>query len=675
MTIGAAAAVGGSSRSLGRSNTLRQSASALSQSTHTDGSEISVLGPVEQQALQALEASLVSTLACVDVARALDAAAPSAVAAKHARLTSLSRQLADAVEALGKDHDDGSDKSDDDGSDREEVAPPATLREGAGGFDRGSLDSTVVESQRVVRGMPATSWKDRFSTRQLLGLVPGHEDPDAESAFPTRGSCMLSPMSNLRICWDVNIAICLAYVAVVEPLDLGFWGPAMTAPGTVLGTINIFIDVDFIVDLFLNFRTGFLDEHHNLVLEPRASAFHYLKTWFCIDFASSMPPVIELLAFSIDKGRGDGDSDIIKVARVMKIIKLLRLFKLLKLTDSESGFADAVEDYLLTSAFMVATRAIGLIVLAFFFAHLLACAMAATGNGWYESYGPDPSKDQNPEDWFWWRRYVISFYWAITTMTTVGYGDVTPQDDRERIFCVFAMILGVAFYSYIIATVASMVTASDAKQAVYYERMEELRSWMRHYRFGLTLRRRTRRFFKEYYASSSAIDDAAILENLAPRLQEDVANYLLHDAIKHHPLFRDLPEGTLWKVLAIVRQVSFDPDAVVIASGAPSSTLFILHQGTCACAYNGKSRQGLGEGTSFGELCMLGLSTTSLVTCTCETACVFFFIPRDRFLAAFSNLPEVLSAMADKQALFRRRRVRVPKVVVVGPDESVSPRS
>ena len=134
---------------------------------------------------------------------------------------------------------------------------------------------------------------------------------------------------------------------------------------------------------------------------------------------------------------------------------------------------------------------------------------------------------------------------------------------------------------------------------------------------------------RRYYASSSAIDDAAILENLAPRLQEDVANYLLHDAIKHHPLFRDLPEGTLWKVLAIVRQVSFDPDAVVIASDAPSSTLFILHQGTCACAYNGKSRQGLGEGTSFGELCMLGLSTTSLVTCTCETACVFFFIPRD----------------------------------------------
>ena len=66
-----------------------------------------------------------------------------------------------------------------------------------------------------------------------------------------------------------------------------------------------------------------------------------------------------------------------------------------------------------------------------------------------------------------------------------------------------------------------VVTSTDAKQAIYRERMEQLRSWMRHYRFGLALRRRTRRFFKEYYASHSAIDDNAILADLAPDLQRD----------------------------------------------------------------------------------------------------------------------------------------------------------
>ena len=94
---------------------------------------------------------------------------------------------------------------------------------------------------------------------------------------------------------------------------------------------------------------------------------------------------------------------------------------------------------------------------------------------------------------------------------------------------------------YIIATVASMVTSTDAKQAIYRERMEQLRSWMRHYRFGLALRRRTRRFFKEYYASHSAIDDNAILADLAPDLQRDVADYLLRASVWKSKFGRPTP--------------------------------------------------------------------------------------------------------------------------------------
>ena len=126
------------------------------------------------------------------------------------------------------------------------------------------------------------------------------------------------------------------------------------------------------------------------------------------------------------------------------------------------------------------------------------------------------------------------------------------------------------------------------------------------------------------------------------------------------PSLHRLPEDSLWKVLAIVRTESLDAGAVVVGRGRPSSTLYIVRAGRVETSYDGGERL-VGAGASFGELCVLGLSTVSLVDATCVVQSDFFFIHRDRFLNAFSNLPEVLAEMAAREDVYRRRPVRVPK--------------
>jgi hyperpolarization activated cyclic nucleotide-gated potassium channel 2 len=37
----------------------------------------------------------------------------------------------------------------------------------------------------------------------------------------------------------------------------------------------------------------------------------------------------------------------------------------------------------------------------------------------------------------WTVRYINSIYWAVTTMITVGYGDISPQTPIERLFGIF----------------------------------------------------------------------------------------------------------------------------------------------------------------------------------------------------------------------------------------------
>mmetsp|Transcript_2402 Transcript_2402/g.1659 ORF Transcript_2402/g.1659 Transcript_2402/m.1659 type:complete len:97 (+) Transcript_2402:130-420(+) len=53
--------------------------------------------------------------------------------------------------------------------------------------------------------------------------------------------------------------------------------------------------------------------------------------------------------------------------------------------------------------------------------------------------------------------YMTSVYWSFSTVLTVGYGDVSAHTDFERIFSIIWMMLGVAFYTFTISTLTSII--------------------------------------------------------------------------------------------------------------------------------------------------------------------------------------------------------------------------
>lgn len=75
------------------------------------------------------------------------------------------------------------------------------------------------------------------------------------------------------------------------------------------------------------------------------------------------------------------------------------------------------------------------------------------------------------------KRIVLMLYFALTTLSTVGYGDYHPISDLEMIITSLVMLGGVAFFSYIMGNFIEIITNYDAKMGTL-DKSDELNTWI-----------------------------------------------------------------------------------------------------------------------------------------------------------------------------------------------------
>lgn len=191
--------------------------------------------------------------------------------------------------------------------------------------------------------------------------------------------------------------------------------------------------MSFIIDVFLSLDTAYYEDD-KLVLSHKMIVLHYLRTWFMVDLLSSFP--FDHVAFLI-YGESGSSLRSLKLLRVLRLSRLLKLLQLLRLRRRMNDI-DSVNHSLI--AFTQLMNLIGRILL---MAHVLAC-------GWFmvNSCDEDPSPDMITD--LYWRkcggmdvlsRYLASLYYTIVTMMAIGYGDITGDDNGERIYALFTQVL------------------------------------------------------------------------------------------------------------------------------------------------------------------------------------------------------------------------------------------
>lgn len=90
--------------------------------------------------------------------------------------------------------------------------------------------------------------------------------------------------------------------------------------------------------------------------------------------------------------------------------------------------------------------------------HVIACVWIFIGKESLFELIESPNGGTAPQNWLTnayldkateYQKYTASFYFTVTTMTTVGYGDISGHNSLERIICMLIMIIGVVVFSIV----------------------------------------------------------------------------------------------------------------------------------------------------------------------------------------------------------------------------------
>ncbi|CAK0874979.1 unnamed protein product, partial [Prorocentrum cordatum] len=413
-----------------------------------------------------------------------------------------------------------------------------------------SCDRTVsIGSLDTERG-----FNDGF--RQVHGQMRRRRLPVSEAVAPlledyeVPGYIINPDESRFLLRWDIFIAVLLVIVAILAPFETAF----LEVNFDGLFVINHFIDVAFATDLVLQFFTIRKDENNKDIVRHCDIAKAYLKGWFWVDF-SSIVPVDAIMMLMGRKTNSALDS--LRTVKVVRLMRFLRLVRLLRLSKFQVIIARWHANVGMSYALLAVLR---FVVYILGVSHWMACiwgfmAMQVPSDAtldedlsWMETLlgveraartMQNPAKAGRPA-WASPRAevYILSLYWAVATLTSIGYGDIVPNSLTEHTICICCMLVMASLWAYTIGAMCSVVSTMRPHENIFRQNMDAFNEFMDDFNMPVEMRKKLRRFFYESKDIMRQRVEKATIMQLSPALQGEVLYYLHHDWLEKVWYFR-----------------------------------------------------------------------------------------------------------------------------------------
>jgi len=237
--------------------------------------------------------------------------------------------------------------------------------------------------------------------------------------------------------------------------------------------------------------------------------------------------------------------------------------------------------------------------------------------------------------------YIRSLYWTITTLTTTGYGDITPTTDVGRIFAVFVMITGFSAFGVIVGNISNILMAKNRHSEANKEKLTDLALFMHHYDVPVTLQSDVMKFYRHKMKKRLSDNDGKIIADLPMALQNEIFVYMKIKLIGQLPIFKDLSRQCLTVISNALEPVSFMANEIIITKGEHGEEMFIIDHGEVV-VFNDKDEPVavLKHGQCFGEIALL-MEVMRTATVTASNYCDAYRFKKSDFIEIARTFPEL----------------------------------
>ena len=245
--------------------------------------------------------------------------------------------------------------------------------------------------------------------------------------------------------------------------------------------------------------------------------------------------------------------------------------------------------------------------------------------------------------------YVNALYWTVATLTTVGYGDITPQTDAERIYAVVTMVLGYSLIGYLIGSIAGILSKKNPSREKYDQNLEQLANAVRYAQLPLDLQQRIHSYFLYQLQRGFGYDESSFIEELPPGLRAEVSLHFRQEVIEQVPLFKDAPDAFILEIAQHLNERIVPAGDYIFEAGDAGSEMYFIARGEVGIyhASTDKLVRVLREGEYFGEISLFeNIPRTASVRA--ETYCDLYSLRKLTFDQIFENFPEVRARVKEK---------------------------